>query len=200
MGKTKDYTGVKFGKLIVIERLPHERGKKTRYKCRCDCGNYSIVSSSNLATGHCTSCGCSVKKHGLAKKERLYTIWVVMRQRCRDTDRKNYGGRGIKVCDEWQNYSKFREWALSHGYADNLSIDRINVNGNYEPSNCRWANAKQQALNKRNNHLLAYKGKSQTIVQWAEEIGISRVTLLTRIRRGWSVERAIETPIKSKGR
>lgn len=197
MGKAKDYTGQRFGRLVVIERLPQDPYTKAKYKCQCDCGKLTIVNSSNLATGHSTSCGCIVTKHGFARKERLYNIGVGMRQRYRDknsNDYIKYGGRGITICDEWEEYIQFKQWASSNGYRDNLSIDRIDVNGNYEPSNCRWANSTEQANNQRNNHLITFKGKTQTIKQWSSELGISNITLLTRLNRGWSITKALTTP------
>ncbi|OHX28343.1 hypothetical protein Javan273_0035 [Streptococcus phage Javan273] len=198
MGKTKDYTGQRFGRLVVIERLPQKPYTKANYRCKCDCGKEKTVRSSNLASGHCNSCGCIVKRHGLAKKERLYNIWVGMRQRCNNESSKDYpkyGGRGIVICNEWNDYLIFREWALSNGYSDKLSIDRMDVNGNYEPSNCRWVNHKTQANNQSNNHLITFDGKTKTIKQWSDETGISNVTILTRLTRGWSIERALTTKV-----
>ncbi|GAB6728147.1 hypothetical protein [Streptococcus uberis] len=198
MGKVNDYTGQRFGRLLVIERLPQKPYTKATYKCKCDCGNEIVVRSSNLATGHSTSCGCLVRKHGLAKKERLYNIWVGMRQRCNNESSKDYpkyGGRGIEICDEWNDYLSFRNWATSNGYSDNLSIDRIDVNGNYEPSNCRWADYKTQANNQSNNHLITFNGRTKNIKQWSEETGISNVTILTRLTRGWSIDRSLTTKV-----
>ncbi|HEN2245526.1 TPA: hypothetical protein ACUJK1_001013 [Streptococcus agalactiae] len=176
MGKAKDYTGQRFGRLVVIERLPQDPYTKAKYKCQCDCGKLTIVNSSNLATGHSTSCGCIVTKHGFARKERLYNIWVGMRQRCRDknsNDYIKYDGRGITICDEWEEYIQFKQWASS---------------------NCRWANSTEQANNQRNNHLITFKGKTQTIKQWSSELDISNITLLTRLNRGWSITKALTTP------
>ncbi len=110
-----------------------------------------------------------------------------MKERCNNPNNKNYanyGGRGIAVCDEWQEFIPFYKWAMSHGYAENLTIDRIDVNGNYEPSNCRWVTQKEQANNKRNNHLLTYGGKTQTLSQWANDLETSDTTIFGRIKRG----------------
>lgn len=148
-----DLTGKRYGKLTVLERV--QTSKKTKWKCKCDCGNEVVVASDNLRSGHSRSCGClkleEVTKHG-QWNTRIYRIYYAMKQRCNNPKCAAYGyygGRGIKVCIEWENdFQTFYNWAMSHGYADDLSIDRIDVNGNYEPSNCRWATATEQSFNK----------------------------------------------------
>ena len=125
-----------------------------------------------------------------------------MRQRCNNPKRRDYpryGGRGISICPEWNDYKSFRSWALSHGYADNLSIDRIDVNGNYEPSNCRWADATIQANNARRNRIIEFEGKRYTMAEFARTNKLSYSALQHRLDRGWSIERIITTPQK-KGR
>lgn len=120
------------------------------------------------------------------KQERLYRIWCAMRERCRRAanNRYNrYGGRGIKVCDEWQDYIVFKAWAIKSGYSDGLTIDRIDNNGNYEPSNCRWADNYEQANNKRNNHLITYNGETHSAAEWARLTGIPYRTILSRLNR-----------------
>ena len=136
-------------------------------------------------------------KHGMTKT-RLHNIWVSMKERCNVPSvncYKYYGGRGIKVCEEWKHsFESFRDWALANGYTDTLTIDRIDVNGNYEPSNCRWITLKEQGSNKTNNHFITYNGVTKTLQQWADEIGIHHVTLLERIERWGSVEEALTIP------
>lgn len=141
-------------------------------------------------------------KHG-ETKTRLFKIWTSMHERCereKHCQYKNYGGRGIKVCDEWNEYIPFAEWARANGYSDDLSIDRIDTNGNYTPTNCRWATTKEQMNNKRNNHNVCYKGEQYTLTQLAEKYGIKKTTLRERLKAGWSVEEAVEKPIRKRTR
>lgn len=134
--------------------------------------------------------------------EKLYTVWTNMRKRCQKETNptyKYYGARGIKVCDEWNDYEAFREWAYANGYKEgnnrrDCTLDRIDVNGNYEPSNCRWITAKQQHLNTRKNVYIEYKGERHTLLEWAQKLGINYKTFGNRWRRGWSIERMIEEP------
>jgi hypothetical protein len=173
----------RFGRLTVLEEVPREsRPSPTGryYLCQCDCGNQKIVRAYNLTSGNSSSCGCLQKeivaniqkKHGL-KNSRLYVVWQHMRGRCeRKTDKayKWYGGRGITICEEWRNdFQAFYDWAMANGYADNLTIDRIDVNGNYEPNNCRWISNAEQQRNKRDNVRITFEGRTQTISEWAKE-------------------------------
>ena len=137
------------------------------------------------------------KTHGCANKERLYRIWKHMRNRCNNKNNEayhNYGGRGIKVCGEWNDYLVFKKWAIANGYNDSLTIDRIDVNGDYEPLNCRWVTRKQQNHNQRKNIILTYRGVSKTASQWADDLGMTRSCIYHRIERGWDVKKIIETP------
>ena len=134
------------------------------------------------------------QRHGL-RKTRLYGIHNGLLQRCYNPSRpkyKNYGGRGITVCEEWRNnFKAFYDWAMANGYADGLTIDRINNDGNYEPSNCRWVKIKEQAYNKTTSNFITYKGETKTIAEWAQEYGIKYGTLFYRIKNGWDIEEAL---------
>ena len=140
-------------------------------------------------------------KHGMART-RLYRSWTSMRNRCnwkKDKEYKHYGGRGIKVCDEWQNnFEPFMEWALSNGYDDTLTIDRIDVNGNYEPSNCRWITRKEQNNNMTSNVRLTHNGVTHNLTEWSKITEISYSTLQGRIRRGWKTEDILFKPINKR--
>lgn len=198
----KDLTGQRFGRLTVIERAPSRTtGSKpvTMWRCRCDCGKITTVSSGSLERKTTVSCGCKKRKHGFSHKERLYETWKNMRRRCSDPTNKRweqYGGKGIKVCAEWSDYAAFRAWAMANGYADNLTIDRIDVNGDYCPENCRWATAKEQMNNMTKNRHLTYDGKTMTMAQWANALGVTYSTVLHRVQRGWSVERIVSQPAR----
>lgn len=134
------------------------------------------------------------------RNTRLYGIWLQIKNRCFNSNTgryKDYGGRGITICDEWKNnFQTFYEWAMSHGYSDELTIDRIDNNGDYEPSNCRWVTVKIQNRNARSNHLITYKGETHCIADWVDITGISRACISNRLKYGWSVERTLETPIR----
>lgn len=140
-------------------------------------------------------------KHGL-KNTRLFSIWSNMKTRCYNSNSlqfKSYGARGIKICTEWLNdFKKFYDWAMSNGYDDNLTLDRIDVNGHYEPSNCRWTTSKVQANNRRTNKLLEYNGEIKTLMEWCEDHEINYKTVRDRLKRGWDIEKALECPVENK--
>jgi len=153
MANYRDMTGQRFGMLTAVELVGKNTSGRTLWKCKCDCGNEKIILQGALHQGLAKSCGCM--RHHL-RNTRLYTIWSHMQQRCENKNHnryKYYGARGICICDEWRsNFVAFYNWAQSNGYADNLTIDRVNVDGNYEPSNCRWIPASEQSRNRRPFH------------------------------------------------
>ena len=204
MGRFIDLTGQRFGKLLVLERAEDKcTGSKPRvmWRCICDCGNETIVSGASLRIGHTLSCGCKIRKHGYSHKERLYETWKNMRRRCNDPTNKRYeqyGGRGIKVCSEWDEYLPFRSWAMSSGYSEELTIDRIDIDGDYCPENCRWADSYMQANNMTTNRNITYNGETHTMSEWAREFGITYGAMNHRIQRGWSMERIQNTPLRTR--
>ena len=194
MNKCRDLTGKKFGKLTALRTVKNTSNTDNHamWLCSCECGGEKIVQSHKLLRGDVKSCGCLFHRKS---KTRLYRIWSHMKSRCGNESSDSYscyGGRGIIVCDEWLNsFEMFYEWAVNNGYSDNLSIDRMDVNGNYEPSNCRWTTMKVQSNNRRTNRIISFDGKTKTVAGWASETGIKQNTLLYRLRRGWTVERAL---------
>lgn len=211
MGVKEDLSGKRFGRLTVIAEAPHYKGR-TAWLCRCDCGNKTIVISKRLKNGMTKSCGCLSSdvtaqrnrdntKHGMCD-DRLYQHWNSMLNRCRcphNASYKSYGGRGISVCKEWEtNFESFMKWSLMNGYLPSLSLDRIDVNGNYEPSNCRWVNQKVQANNRRNTFYLTAFGETKPIQIWANEYGISATCIRNRLKRGMTTKDAISKPSMRK--
>ena len=197
MAKFEDLSGKRFGKWTVIERADNNSCGSARWICKCDCGTIAIKPGESVKKSKqgCRKCYVSPrKKHG-GKGSRLYECWRHMRYRCDNKSNQAYpmyGGRGIKVCAEWYDFGKFQEWALENGYSDNLTLDRIDVNGNYEPKNCRWADAVVQMNNRRSTPHYTLGDKSLTISEWARETGIPRSTILNRLKRGWSFKDAVE--------
>lgn len=203
--KSADLIGQRFNNLIVVSREPSLNGK-SRWKCKCDCGNITIVSGYNLKNNSVKSCGCLLhlphNTHHLSKTA-ICKTWYKMRQRCynkNDKAYKDYGGRGITICDEWNDSPEsFYKWSIENGYSDGLSIDRIDNNKGYEPSNCVWSTPKQQANNRRTCIIFFHNGKKQNLMQWCEELNLPYKVIHSRIyKSGWSFEKAITTPIKSK--
>ncbi len=147
--KALDLIGKKFEKLTVKKRVQNSPANKTKWECECECGETTIVFSTNLTRGHTKSCGCEKGITHNSSRTRLYRIWGNMKNRCNSENRKNYKERGITVTETWNSFKSFKEWALNNGYLDTLTIDRINNDGNYEPSNCRWTTVVEQARNTR---------------------------------------------------
>lgn len=176
----KDLTGQRFGRLVVLSVVDSEAGANipTKWLCQCDCGNLTQVQGCNLKGEVTKSCGCLKRELSRQKKllhgetrTRLYAIWSHMRHRCNfewDKAYPYYGGRGIKVCKDWDaDYEAFRDWAYANGYENHLTLDRIDVNGNYCPENCRWATKQEQNLNKRTTVRIEYNGEFKTQSEWA---------------------------------
>lgn len=195
MGRpAKNLIGMKFGRLTVLKRV-EPFSYPIYWRCICDCGNEVTVRGSHLKDEHVRSCGClavdTSTTHGLSN-HRIYNIWCKMLSRCNNSHNNefhNYGARGIKICDEWQlNFMSFYNWSMKNGYSDNLTIDRIDNNGNYEPNNCRWTTAKEQANNRRSNKLLEYNGEIKTIAQWCEMYSLNYWTTLRRYNKGWKAK------------
>ena len=204
-----DLTGQKFNKLTVLEFGYAKQQPSGRiyyfWKCQCECGNIKYVSTKGLRHGGTKSCGCIHPLINGLSHTRLHKIWHGMKRRCYSKTCKNYqhyGEKGVVMCDEWlgdDGFLKFYNWSMANGYSEDLTIDRINPEGNYEPSNCRWATKKQQSNNQRNTKRYEYNGKNLSLGEWADETGISRETLYSRVcRMHWPVERALTQPIKTK--
>lgn len=164
--EAKDLTGKKFGYIKVLD-FAYVKHRQAYWNCVCQCGKKLVINGVSLRTGDTKSCGCmrNVKHH--LTSHPLFSVWTNMKCRCNnpnDKSYKHYGGRGIKICDEWlDDFMTFYEWSITNGYKKGLSIDRIDVNGNYEPSNCRWATRSIQANNKRNTLIIDFNGKSYTL-------------------------------------
>ena len=199
--KRLDLIGKRFGKLIVVSYF----GKKGRYinwNTKCDCGGEKVVSRGHLRSGRTKSCGC-INKLMMTKRMTIhgnyytpsYRIWKSMISRCTyptNISYKNYGGRGITVCNRWMDSFK----NFYHDMGDvprNMTLERVDNNKNYNPDNCKWATDKEQANNRRSNNILSYNGRSMNISQWAIVLNIKRKTLSWRIHNGWSIQRAFAT-------
>lgn len=184
--------GNRYGRLIVIketDRRITRGGHSVRYwECMCDCGNLTVASSNQLRSGNTKSCGC-LRKDCVIKtftthnqsKSKLYRIWYEMKGRClnkKDKAYKNYGDRGITVCDEWINsFSDFSYWATNNGYEQGLTIERIDNDGNYCPENCKWVPRSEQSKNRRSCHFITYSGQKKTLSDWARYLGVKRSIL-----------------------
>lgn len=203
-----DITGQKFGKLTAIKIDKVKRNghtTSTYWLCECECGNFTSVEASRLKTGYTKSCGCLRKKRGndSIESKRLYRIWIGMKSRCYNPNAntyEDYGGRGITICDEWKDdFQLFYDWSIKNGYANTLTIDRIDTNLGYSPDNCRWVTMKEQSNNTRKNLEIEYNGETHTFSEWMDILKLNSSTIYTRIHLlGWSIEKAFETPIRKR--
>lgn len=207
--KTKVKSGDRYGNLVIVKEIePHTTPCGTirrRFLCKCDCGNTTTRTLVNLNKDNFHSCGCVDRKRignlnrkytDEQRKSFLYSTWNGMRQRCLDSKSshyKYYGERGITICDEWMNdYTKFYDWCIANGATEELTIDRIDVNGNYEPNNCRWVDTITQANNKNQNRFIEYNGEKLTIMQWSRKTGIKEATIRMRLDKyGYNVGEAL---------
>lgn len=215
--KREDITGRKFGRFTPISPAA-KKGGRDAWLCSCECGEQVVVNYIHLLSGHSRSCGClrldnskkSSTSHGLSvgkdgKKDHLYSVWIMMRQRCLNTNNKSYksyGGRGIYICNEWSEYQNFHEWAMSNGYDKSMTVERINNNGPYSPDNCKMATHKEQAQNTRRSRRITIDGVAKTLSQWEATTGVDQNLIRVRIDRyGWSDRDAVTVvPIKGNRR
>lgn len=210
-----DIAGKRFGRLVAVECVGKDAHGNYLWQCKCDCGNEVVVLQPSLISGNSGSCGCYTReraaeantKHG-KRRTRLYTIYSNMISRCENANNlvyKHYGGRGVSVCDEWRSdFGAFFDWAYANGYDENAlrgqcTLDRIDVNGNYCPENCRWVAQKVQCNNRRDTLMMTYAGKTQSCSQWCEELGLSYDSVYYRKRKGLSDAEAIEGGKKNNG-
>lgn len=204
--------GSRYGSLTVLREAPATHVGKWRVRmveARCDCGELTVARLEYLRCGHTTSCGCSRrqatrKTHGKSRTQ-LYATWNGMKQRCSNPNLKSfeyYGQRGIKVCDEWREFEPFLEWAKRTGYRRGLTIERVDVDGDYCPENCTWIPKALQSANRRpvmrSSRLLTHRGRTMTLTQWAREAGLDPATLSGRLQRGWPLQRALTEPPRQR--
>lgn len=210
MSPYQDLTGRRFGRLVAVRYIPGDRSKRGSWVCVCACGATARVQTSNLTTGHTSSCGCFREEAGRVrnrthghrtgrKHSGEYTSWAGMRQRCHNPNNsvyRFYGGRGIEVCERWR--SSFDAFLADMGEKpepkEEYSLDRIDPDGPYSPENCRWVHFKKQANNRRSNHFVNHDGETLTIAEWSNRTSIKQSTLRERLRRGWSMSEALNAP------
>ena len=191
--KFKDLTNQKFNRLTVLKLAPKHKNK-IAWLCSCDCGKTIIVLASNLTNNRTRSCGC-LKMEKLLQRStihnqrhtKIYEVWKTLKQRCfnpTNISYKNYGGRGITICEDWKNnFSSFYEWSMKNGYKEGLSIDRIDNNGNYCPENCRWTDRLTQANNTRTNHFITFRNQTKTIAEWARHFNLPYSNILAKLQK-----------------
>jgi len=203
-----DFSGQKFERLLVIAPIGEKLAGTTKYECRCDCGEGTIVEISNLVSGNTKSCGClyretrkGAQKHGMRNSPE-YKVWKGMRVRCNNPNSncyQMYGGRGIKVSPIWDDFLKFYE-DVGPRPSPQYSIDRKDTNGNYEPGNCRWALPKEQARNSRWNRKITFNGETLCLIEWEEKLGLPKGILANRLFNGFTEEESLTLPRHSKAR
>lgn len=201
MSRIKDLTGKLYTRLTVIELSGRDNKNRAVWKCKCSCGVIKNIAGTHLVSGNTKSCGCLHKDvtttHG-GTYTRLYTIWTSMLGRCRNTKRKNYGEKGIKVCDEWINsFYEFEKWSLENGYAANLTLDRKQNDKNYEPENCRWITQKEQLYNTKRNILVDIDGEKLNTHQILQKYKVNRSAVYHILRKKLSTEETAKI-IKSR--
>lgn len=197
MPQRAELAGRRFGMLVAIRRCGKDLHGAWLWECRCDCGSSVQVRGATLTAGRTSACAsCAVSKanttHGMSRTP-LYYRWRAMLQRCNNPKHESYsdyGGRGIRVCERWHQFENFRD-DMAASFQEHLEIDRRDNDGHYCPENCRWATPAQQRRNQRTNHRLTFRGETLPVVDWATRTGLKPNTIITRIRRGWSVERAL---------
>lgn len=196
-----DLTGKTFGKWVVLEFRGISKSRRATWLCRCDCGKTKVQPSNALLRGTSKSCAtCGRYRHGQGGNLRSpeYRTWANMLTRCRNpqsTYFNLYGGRGISVCSRWHVFQNFLD-DMGLRPSKLHSLDRIDSDGHYELDNCRWATQKQQARNKRNNRLLTFNGDTRCLAEWSAMLGLNYYALQMRLTKGWSVERALTTPVR----
>lgn len=203
--KGLDISGVRYGRLVAIEKVGKNKSGNAIWNCKCDCGNIVNVCISNLRNSHTKSCGCYAKDlshnrkprltHGMSRT-RIYHIWQGIKQRCydeRSTSFEHYGAKGITMCKEWETFEVFCEWAYNNGYNDKLTIDRKDVLGNYEPDNCRWVDVKTQNRNKETTCYITLNGETKSLGEWHELLGIPISTMVNRRNKGLPAELILQT-------
>jgi len=208
MGKFINLTGQRFSRLVVIKRAENDKQKLTQWLCQCDCGQQTIVRGSQLKNNSIRSCGCLYResrknnqygyKHGYSNS-RIYHTWNLMLQRCTNpnhTAYKNYGGRGIQVCEAWLKFEGFLQDMVERPYG--MTLDRINNDGNYCKENCKWSTWQEQQRNRNNNKLITINGVDKCLAEWCEIYNLPYGRTLDRIRYGWTPEEALELQSKKK--
>lgn len=202
--KVEDYSGKRFGRLTVKKQFYREQSR-LYCLCVCDCGAEKVIRRDSLKNGKTLSCGCLAKERHPVKHEmhgtRLYSIWCGMRARCNNSNLrvyKYYGGKGVAVCKEWDDFKNFQTWSMNNGYSENLTIDRIDFDGGYNPNNCRWVTMAKQSNNRSNTRFMTLNGETKAIKEWSDILEIPRNVLYWRTTHGWDDTKALVTPVQQQ--